>query len=460
MENLILMTDSYKASHWKQYPPGTTEVYSYIEARGGDFPETVFFGLQIFLKKYLTKPITQEMINEADEFFKVHGEPFNKEGWEYILKKYDGYLPLRIKAVPEGRRVNLHNILVSVENTDPECYWLTSYIETMLMRAVWYPTTVATISFMTKKIIMDWLRATCDDPEGQIMFKLHDFGGRGVSSGESAEIGGAAHLVNFMGSDTVEGVVTANKYYNIPMAAFSIPAAEHSTITVWGRGNEARAYKNMLDQFGGPGKLVACVSDSYDIYNAAEHIWGEELKADVLKMGGTLVVRPDSGYPPHVVARLCAILGDKFGYTVNKKGYKVLNDAVRIIQGDGCTPTMIDEILRELYNDNWSAENVAFGMGGGLLQKLDRDTFKFAMKASYARVNGEEILVYKQPITDSTKDSKKGKMALVETTNGYETVMLEKNTKWYDRDVLETVFFNGKLVKEYTFDEVRKNVNY
>lgn len=458
MENMILMTDSYKASHWKQYPPGTTDVYSYIEARGGDFPETVFFGLQMALKKFFVRPITQEMIDEADEFFKVHGEPFNKEGWEYILKKHNGYLPLRIKAVPEGRRVNLKNVLVSVENTDPECYWLTSYIETVLMRAVWYPTTVATNSFRAKKLIMDFLKATCDDPEGQIMFRLHDFGGRGVSSGESAEIGGAAHLVNFMGSDTVEGIWAANKYYKAGMAGFSIPAAEHSTICVWGRGDEVGAYRNMVKAYGGPGKIYACVSDSYDIYNAADKIWGQELKDLVLKTGGTLVVRPDSGHPPTVVARLLQILGDRFGYTVNNKGYKVLMPAVRVIQGDGCTLQMINEILHEMFKNQWSAENVAFGMGGGLLQKLDRDTFKFAMKASYAKVNGKDIQVFKEPITDAMKVSKKGKLALIETMDGYETVQLE--AKWYDRDVLETVFENGKIVKEYTFEEVRKNVAY
>jgi nicotinamide phosphoribosyltransferase len=458
MDNMILMTDSYKASHWRQYPPKTTEVYSYIEARGGDFPETVFFGLQMILKKFFVKPITQEMIDEADEFFKAHGEPFNKEGWEYILKKHKGFLPLRIKAVPEGRRVNLKNILVSVENTDPECYWLTSYIETVLMRAVWYPTTVATNSFRAKRTIMDYLKRTCDNPEEQIMFRLHDFGGRGVSSGESAEIGGAAHLVNFMGSDTVEGIWAANKYYNAGMAGFSIPAAEHSTITVWGRGGEADAYRNMVNAYGGPGKIYACVSDSYDIYNAADNIWGKQLKDLVLKTGGTLVVRPDSGNPPDVVERLLQILGDRFGYTVNKKGYRVLRPEVRIIQGDGCTLQTIREILERVYKTGWSIENVAFGMGGGLLQKLDRDTFKFAMKASYAKVDGKEVMVYKEPITDEVKISKKGKLALIETMEGYETVM--QDTKWYDRDVLETVFENGKIVKEYTFDEVRKNVNY
>lgn len=456
MKNLILMTDSYKASHWKQYPKNTTLVYSYIEARGGDFPETVFFGLQMFLKKYLTKPITKEMIDEAETFFTAHGEPFNREGWEYILNKYDGYFPIRIKAVPEGRRVGLRNVLVTVENTDPACYWLTSYVETALLRAVWYPTTVATISYQTKKIIYDWLKATCDDPDGQIGFKLHDFGGRGVSSGESAEIGGAAHLVNFLGSDTVEGIIAANRYYNEPMAAFSIPAAEHSTITVWGKMNEAKAYKNMLTQFGGPGKLVACVSDSYDIYKAADQIWGTELKEDVLNMGGTLVIRPDSGNPPDVVVKLCYILGSKFGYTTNGKGFNVLNPAVRIIQGDGCTVQMIDEILRAMYDAGWSAENVAFGMGGGLLQKLDRDTFRFAMKASFAIVDGERVNVYKQPVTDHGKDSKRGRLALVETMTGFETVV--EGSKWYDRDVLDVVFENGKLVKEYTLAQVRENV--
>lgn len=248
--SVILNTDSYKCSQWNQYPPGTTGVYSYIEARSGKWTETLFFGLQMFVKEYLTKPITIEDIDEAEDIITAHGEPFNRQGWEYIVNKHGGYLPVLIKAVPEGTLVPIRNVLLTIENTDPECYWLTSYLETALLRAIWYPTTVATNSYESKKIILKSLEKTGDP--SLINFKLHDFGARGVSSKESAGIGGLAHLINFMGTDTIEALIYGRKYYNMPMSGFSIPAMEHSTVTSWGKENEVDAYRNMLRNYGKP----------------------------------------------------------------------------------------------------------------------------------------------------------------------------------------------------------------
>ncbi len=190
-KNVLLNTDSYKVSMFKQYPAGTTGVYSYIESRGGRYDRTVFFGLQAFIKEYLLEPITQSDIDIADEILTAHGEPFNRAGWQYILDKHMGYLPVVIRAVPEGLVIPVKNVLATIENTDPECYWLTTYLETALLRAVWYPTTVATQSWTIKRVILDYLEKTGDP--ALIDFKLHDFGARGVSSLESAAIGGAAH---------------------------------------------------------------------------------------------------------------------------------------------------------------------------------------------------------------------------------------------------------------------------
>jgi len=452
--NIILNTDSYKPSHWLQYPPKTETVFSYIESRGGRYRKTVFFGLQIFLKEYLSKPITQEMIDEADMFLTAHGEPFNREGWEYILKEYNGYLPLKIRAVKEGMVVPVSNVLVSVENTDPKCFWLPSYIETSLLRATWYGTTVATNSWSTKQVIRRYLEETADaEAMAGLPFKLHDFGARGVSSFESAGIGGAAHLVNFMGSDTITGALFAMKYYNTKdMVAFSVPAAEHSSITSWGKDNEAEAYKNMLTQFGGKFPIISVVSDSYDIYNAVEKMWGGELKDMVVGSGSTLVVRPDSGNPAQVVSKIAMLLDSTFGSTVNSKGYKVLNN-VRIIQGDGITEESIEEILATLCGYGFSSDNVVFGQGGALLQQVDRDTQKFAMKASAALVDGKWIDVFKDPITDSGKRSKKGRISLYSDGKGLFTRQITDNPEYVD--MMETVFENGKIVKEYTFAEVR-----
>lgn len=295
-DNIMLLTDNYKVTHWRQYPKGAEIVYSYLESRGGQFDKTVMFGLQYIIKKYLTgKVITKKRIDEAEKFFTAHlGDKylFNREGWEYILKTYNGYLPIRIMAVPEGTLVGTHNVLVTVENTDPKCYWLTNYIETLLVE-VWYPITVATLSYHIKKIIMKYLEETGDP--NLIDFKLHDFGFRGVSSVESAGIGGCAHLVNFKGTDTIAALIVAQKYYDCLMAGFSIPVSEHSTMTSWGRENEDKAMENMLDQY--PKGLIACVSDSFNIFLACRDIWGTKLKAKIMARDGTLVVRQDPNGP-------------------------------------------------------------------------------------------------------------------------------------------------------------------
>lgn len=452
MNNVILMVDSYKASHFLQYPPGTTNVYSYLESRGGRYSHTVFFGLQYLLKRYLSVRVTSEMVEEAREFFTAHGEPFPYDGWMHIAKDLDGRIPVRIRAVPEGLVVPTHNVLMDVECTDPTVPFITSWVETLLMR-VWYPTTVATQSWHIKSLLKAYLERTSDNPDDELPFKLHDFGSRGVSSSESAGEGGMAHLVNFMGSDTVEGVLFAKEYYHEPMAGFSIPAMEHSTVTAWGQDNETGAYRNMLQQFAKPGKILAAVSDSYDLWNAIEHIWGETLKDEVVNSGATIVVRPDSGNPPEVVLKALNLLAEKFGTTINSKAFKVLNN-VRVIQGDGVNEESIRQILETATGAGFSASNVAFGMGGALLQQVNRDTQRFAYKTSEVTVNGKHIGVNKNPVTDPGKASKKGRLDLVRSGGKYSTVAGPAIGS-----ELRVVFENGKLVKEYNFAEVRKRAN-
>ena len=452
--NIILNADSYKASHFLQYPPNTTRVSSYIEARGGQYKEAVFFGLQMFIKEYLTKPITYSDVDEAKVIFEAHGVPFNEAGWRYIVEQYNGYLPIEIEAVPEGTVMPVKNAMVQVMNTDPKCAWLTSYVETALLRAVWYPTTVATVSWNCRQVIERYMNDTAEGIEG-IEFKLQDFGARGATSEEAAAIGGAAHLVNFQGTDTISAIMATRRYYSADMAGFSIPAAEHSTITSWGKENEKAAYANMLEQFAGPGKLVAVVSDSYDLWNAIENIWGDELKAKVEATGGTLVVRPDSGDPVTIVTETIERLMRKFGCEINSKGYRVLPACIRVIQGDGISQQTIEAILETMRQRKQSADNIAFGMGGELLQKVNRDTMKFAMKASSAQVSGLWRDVYKDPITDQGKRSKKGRLAVVKTPFGEIRTIREQDLGQRE-NMLTPVFKNGQILKEYSFDEVRE----
>lgn len=461
LRNILLNTDSYKASHYLQYPPDTRGMFSYVESRGGDYDETVFFGLQILLKEYLARPFTEADIVEARELLAAHGEPFNEAGFRYILETYGGYLPIRIRAVPEGSVVPTRNVLMTVECDDPRAYWAVSYAETLLLR-VWYPITVATQSRAAKLLIRGFLDATSDDAAGQIGFKLHDFGARGVSSAESAAIGGCAHLVNFSGTDTLSGILAARRYYGESLAAWSIPAAEHSSITAWGRENEVDAYRNMLRQFARPGSILAVVSDSYDIYNAVDRLWGEALRDEVIASGATLVIRPDSGYPAEVVLKTAQILAQRFGFTLNSKGYRVLKH-VRLIQGDGINPRSIEEILAALRTNGFAADNVAFGMGGALLQHLNRDTLRFAMKCSAIQVGDEWRDVFKDPVTDPGKTSKAGRLTLQRhrETGAWRSV---RRQGWDDRDsgdgawedALVDVWDGGKLLRDWTFAEVRE----
>lgn len=451
--NLILDTDSYKSSHFLQYPAGMTRIFSYLESRGGRYGATRFFGLQYILDKYLTRRVTKEDVEEARTLIEAHGEPFPYDGWMRVVNVHGGKLPLEIRAVPEGTLVPIHNILMSCTNTDPELPWLVGWFETMLMR-VWYPTTVCTQSWNIREIIKKALEQTSDRAAEELPFKLHDFGSRGVSSRESAGIGGLSHLVNFLGSDTLEALRVGRNHYDAELAGFSIPAAEHSTITSWGKEHEVDAYRNMVKQFGKAGKIFAVVSDSYDLKHAINVFWGETLRQEVEESGATLVVRPDSGDPPAMVRLAVNALAAKYGTTLNSKGYKVLNH-VRVIQGDGIDEQTITQILQNLLVDGYSAENVSFGMGGALLQKVDRDTQRFAYKASAGLIDGQYRGIYKDPVTDPGKRSKDGVLDLVEE-NGR---MVTRAYYTFDTDfpdsLMRTVYRDGELLVRDSLEVVR-----
>lgn len=450
-ENRILLADSYKVTHWLQYPPGTERVYSYFESRGGRFGETVFFGLQYVLDRYLAGCVIEPRhIDEAANLLARHfgdEELFHRRGWQHIVDRHGGRLPVAIRAVPEGSVVPVGNVLFTVENTDPECFWLTSYLETLLVQA-WYGCTVATVSREMKRLIGSYLVETGDP--STVESKLQDFGFRGVSSVESAAIGGAAHLVNFRGTDNLAGLLLARDVYGADMPGASIPAAEHSTQTAWGREAEEAGFAHMLSTF--PTGLVAVVSDSWDVRNACRHLWGDRLRDRVLERKGTLVVRPDSGTPHRMVLELLEILGERFGTKRNDKGYKVLPPQIAMIQGDGIDLDETERILSTLREHGWSADNLAFGMGGALLQRIDRDTQSFAFKCSQVVVGGEARDVSKNPLTDPAKASKAGRLKLVAGSEGFRTVGASESGE----DLLVEVFRDGELVRRASWDDVRE----
>lgn len=462
--NIITKTDSYKGSHYSQYPKGTTKVYSYLESRGGVYDNTVFFGLQYILKEHLVgKRVTRADVDQAEIFWNAHfggNVPFNREMWDHIADNLDGKLPIRIKAVPEGTVVPVKNVLMTIENTDDKCFALTNFLETILLQ-IWAPITVATNSRSIKKEIVTRILNTTDlsfaDALAASSFLLHDFGFRGVSSYESSALLGAGHLVNFMGTDTVSAIILLMNYYQCKdMPGFSVPASEHSTATPYGRGQGEKEYlMNMLTSY--PKGIVSVVSDSFDVFGFVKMATEDkDIRNLIMNRDGKVVFRPDSGDPVEVNRKLLSILEKGFGVTVNSKGYKELPSYVGIIQGDGIDREMVNKLLDMLEEEGFAATTLVYGSGGGLLQKFNRDTQKFAIKCSHLIANGVERDVQKDPITAPGKKSKTGYLSLVKVDGNY-TTLQEGKTLPNVNDELVTVFENGELLIEYSLETIRAN---
>ena len=457
--NIILDTDSYKLNHWNQMVPGTEYNFGYFECRkGAKFPETVFFGLQYILLKHLVgEVVTEEGIQEAKALCAFHfgsSERFNEAGWRYILEKYNGRLPISIRAVPEGSVVPVSNVLFTVENTDPNCAWLVGPLETILSQ-VWYPTTVATLSREVKKVIKNGLGVSSTELNAN--FGLQDFGFRGSTTFEAAAIGGLAHLVNFQGTDTVPALRAGISYYdaNPKDLGFSVPATEHSVMTPLGQEGEEKIVEMLLNRY--TEDILSVVADSYSVTNFVDYIVGQKFRDRIMARKGVFVVRPDSitpdlPTPEEEMVWILNSLWNRFGGTVNVKGYKVIHPSVRTLWGDGIDLEGIQKIINAVIAAGFSTENIAcFGMGGGLLQKVNRDTQRCAFKSCAQYRDGKWHDVFKNPL-DKSKMSKKGRLKLIKQNGKYNTVPIEH----YEDNELEEVFRNGELLIRYNFDSVRQ----
>ena len=455
--NICLLTDSYKVTHHYFYPEGTEKIYSYLESRvGAEFNKTIFYGLQYIIKKYLEGQIvTQEKIDEADNLIANHiGEGiFNKEGWQYILDEHDGYLPIEIKAVAEGSPVDVGNALMTVENTDKKSYWLPNYLEPLLLQ-VWYPSTVATLSAEVRKLCNFYLEVT-GSVKDNLDFMLHDFGYRGATSTESAMFSGSAHLLSFSGTDTIAALTIPGNYYNdSDLYGFSVQATEHSVMTSLGPDGEISQILNVIDN--AKDGVLSMVIDSYNYKNFLTEAGrsGSEINEAILKFldteGNKVVFRPDSGEPVSTTIDCLNLLSEGFGSHLNDAGYKIFDLNIGLLWGDGLNYQKIRDILFAMKSNGWAAQNIIFGMGGGLHTAVNRDTQRNAFKCSAQLRDGVWYDIFKNPL-DSSKKSKTGRFKLVKNNNSFKTIPINAEGE----DYLQTVFKDGKLLVNDDFQNIK-----
>lgn len=483
MISLICRADSYKFFHYAAYPNSDKRkvvgMSSYIEARVSKNVTLVPFGAQLVIQKYLTQRVTMAHIDAAEAFSKAHfgRDLFARAEWEKVVTEYDGFVPLIIRGIPEGTPVRGGQPMMTVTCLDEDLFWMSAYFETLMQRGIWYPTTIASLDGQILAEIKRFYEisgAPTEGPESLLGFALHDFGGRGVTCAEQAEIGGAAHLIHFMGSDTVEGILTANHYYNEPMSAFSVFATEHSiecSFKLDDAGEHeylAHVLKNAL-----PGTIVSIVIDGRDTIRCAKKLCATYenggFRELIIESGAKVVFRPDSGDMMEIVPKILRMQEAAFGSDTNAKGYRKIRH-VGIIQGDGVDHMAIKTLLGNILAMGFRADNVVFGSGGALLQKVNRDTFKFAQKASAILVrttvlgaHGGAVTeawegIAKDPVTDPGKKSKEGVLTLLRNiaTGELVTGRLDQGpipAGFEDAHVL--MYHTGDLYNETGMGEVR-----
>ena len=461
--NICLLTDSYKVTHHYFYPKGTEKIYSYLESRvGAEFNKTIFYGLQYIIKKYLEgQVVSEEKIDEADKIISTHIAEgiFNRDGWEYILDRHDGRLPIEIRAVSEGTPVEVSNVLMTVENTDKKSYWLPNYLESLLLQ-VWYPSTVATLSAEVRKLSNFYLEVT-GSAKDNLDFMLHDFGYRGATSTESSALAGSAHLLSFSGTDTIPALAIPENYYNdSSIYGFSVQATEHSVMTSLGPEGE---FKQILNVIGNARDgVLSMVIDSYNYRNFLTEAGrkGTELNDAIMSFldveGNKVVFRPDSGEPVSTTLDCLNLLSEGFGCHVNERGYNVFDLNIGLLWGDGLNYQKIRDILFAMKSNGWAAENIIFGMGGGLHSTVNRDTQRNAFKCSAQMREGEWHDIFKNPL-DSSKKSKTGRFKLIRDKNSFRTVPIDSGGE----DYLRCVFKNGELLIEDKFGDIKNRaLNY
>ncbi len=484
--NPLMLIDFYKADHRRQYPEGTEVVYSNFTPRksrqaGND--DLVFFGLQYFVKEYLIKQWNESFFNvPKDKVVAAYKRRMDNAlgkgsiSIEHIEELHDlGYLPLIVKGLPEGTIVSSKIPVVTVYNTQPKFFWLTNYLESLMSAILWKPATSATTAFQYRKTFNYYAINTVSDKDIDFVYwQGHDFSFRGMSGIEDACISAAGHLLSFYGTDTVPAIDFHELYYNAnsdqELIGGSVPATEHSVMCMGTKENEIATFERLIVELY-PKEIVSIVSDTWDFWKVITEFL-PQLKSKILARDGKVVIRPDSGDPVKI------IIGDKdaapgspefkgaiecmweiFGGTITDKGYKLLDSHIGLIYGDSITLQRQKEILEGLKQKGFASFNVVLGIGSYTYEYVTRDTYGFAMKATYGEVNGEGRNIFKDPKTDDgTKKSAKGLLAVHEI-NG--ELKLKDECSWEEEKggLLKTVFENGKVMNEQSLSQIRERIN-
>ncbi|PCJ60257.1 MAG: nicotinate phosphoribosyltransferase [Planctomycetota bacterium] len=491
--NPLMAIDFYKADHRRQYPEGTEYVYSNFTPRSsrlapvleGFDDRVVFVGLQGFIKYFLIDLWDKEFFNKPKEKvvakYKRRMDTSLGVGAvpvDHIEALHDlGYLPLRIKALPEGSRVNIKVPMFTVINTMPEFFWLTNYIETCISADVWKSCTTASIAYEYKKLLTEFANKT-GAPLDFVAVQGHDFSSRGMSGNYDTGQSGFGHLSSFIGTDTVPAIDYAEDYYNAEgdIIGVSVPATEHSVMCMGTEDNEIETFKRLINDLY-PTGVVSIVSDTWDFWKVLTE-YAPALKKDILarkvnELGlAKVVFRPDSGDPVKIICGdpeaevgspaykgAVECLWEIFGGTETAKGFKMLNERVGLIYGDSITLQRAFDILSNLEKKGFASSNIVFGIGSYTYQYTTRDCFGFAMKATWGQVNGEGREIFKDPATDrGEKKSAVGLLRVEETENGFE--LFDRQTAEQEkRGALDVVFENGKLIKETSLAEIRRLLN-
>lgn len=494
--NPLTAIDFYKADHRRQYPEGTEYVYSNFTPRSShlfttrlnDFDDrVVVWGVQGFLKWFLIDTWNREFFDQPkDEVCAAYKRRMDNSlgpdavDTQHFEDLHDlGYLPLRIKSLPEGTRCPVGVPMLTIRNTDPKFFWLVNYLETVLSAELWKPMTTATIAYEYRRLLDKFAERTGADPTFTVL-QGHDFSSRGMSGIGDASASGSGHLLSFIGTDSVSAIDYVETYYDADSDAgpigVSVPATEHSVMCMGGEDDEIETFRRLITELY-PTGIVSIVSDTWDFWKVMTE-YAPALKPEIMArqpnaLGlNKVVFRPDSGDPVKI---LCGdetqpegspayygaveLLWREFGGTYNEKGYRELDPHVGLIYGDSITLKRARDILHRLERKNFASSNVVFGIGSYTYQFITRDTFGFAMKATWGQVNEEGRDIFKDPKTDDgRKRSAKGLLHVQETEGTF--VLTDQRSKNMEhRGALETVFHNGELRNEQKFEDVRTRLH-